>query len=433
MITASLPLADQVPALRSGRRSLLAEVETVCDRLEALDPQVQAFLPEADRRARLRRDAQALLERYPDPAARPPLFGAFLAVKDIFRVEGFATGCGTALPSSLFDGPEAACVTNLRQAGALIVGKTVTTEFAYLEPGPTRNPHNLGHTPGGSSSGSAAAAAAGFCALALGTQTVGSVIRPAAYCGVVGYKPSYGRISPEGVIPFSRSADHIGCFTADAAGMALAAAVLCRAWEPAAVTRRPVLGVPEGPYLMQATAEGLGRFDAQVAYLTAAGYTVKRVPALTKPQAVAARHRQMIAAELAEVHREWFTAYEGLYRPLTAALIREGQTVRPEDLAAARQGRAHLRAKLHEQMRDAGIDLWVCPAAPGPAPEGISSTGDSAMNLPWTHAGLPVVTLPAGRAANGLPLGLQVAAPFMADERLLAWAGPLAAVLGELG
>ena len=177
-------------------------------------------------------------------------------MKDIFHVKGFLTRAGSGLPVDLLTGPEAESVTQLKQAGALILGKTVTTEFAYFAPGPTRNPRNPAHTPGGSSSGSAAAVGAGLCPLALGTQTIGSILRPASFCGVVGFKPSFGRISSAGVIPFAVSLDHIGFFTQDVAGATLAAAVLCKNWgDEEARTRgdgeakellnyRPVLGVP---------------------------------------------------------------------------------------------------------------------------------------------------------------------------------------------
>ncbi len=141
---------------------------------------------------------------------RPPLFGIPIGIKDIFHVNGFSTHAGSRLPPKQLMGEEAKCVSDLKKAGALILGKTVTTEFAYFEPGPTMNPHNPNHTPGGSSSGSAAAVAAGLCPLALGSQTIGSIIRPASFCGVVGYKPSYDRISRDGVIPVSPSLDHIG-------------------------------------------------------------------------------------------------------------------------------------------------------------------------------------------------------------------------------
>ena len=433
MLIYPAPLAETAAALRSGELELTAYIDEICDRIDAAEPQVQALLPEPDRRARLRSEAAALQARFPDPGRRPPLFGVLVGVKDIFRVDGFPTRAGSKFPPEVLAGPETACVTTLRQAGALILGKTVTTEFAYFEPGPTRNPHNLDHTPGGSSSGSAAAVAAGLCPLATGTQTIGSVIRPAAFCGIVGFKPSYGRIPLDGLILFSESADHIGLFTQDVAGMELAASVACLNWQPAPrggqSDRRPVLGMPEGPYLAQASPEALSAFEEQLAQIERAGYIVRTVGMFEDIELINRRHRRMIAAEMAQVHAEWFRQYESLYRPRTAEIIRDGQTVNAEELAAARAGRGVLRDKLHARMGQAGIDLWVSPAAPGPAPEGIHATGDPAMNLPWTYAGLPSVTVPAGRAENGLPLGLQCVAPFMADEQLLAWAAPLADVL----
>lgn len=436
MLPYQAPLAETAAELRSGRRDLIAYIDEICDRIDAVEPQVQALLSEPDRRARLKAEAAALQARFPDPADRPPLYGIPVGVKDIFHVEGFPTRAGSNLPSHLFAGPEAACVTAVREAGALILGKTVTTEFAFFAPGPTRNPHNLEHTPGGSSSGSAAAVAAGFCPLAFGTQTIGSVIRPAAFCDVVGYKPSFGRIPTAGVIPFSESADHVGLFTQDVDGMKLAASLLCSGWQAKATDQasgtRPVLGVPEGPYLAQASPEGQAAFQAQLATLEEAGYTIPRVPALEDIEAINRRHRQMIAAEFALVHAEWFAQYEELYRSSTADLIREGQQVTIGELAEARLGRGKLRDELERLVEQHGIDVWVSPPAPGPAPKGIESTGDPIMNFPWTHAGLPTVSLPAGRAENGLPLGLQCSTRFMADERLLTWAGPLAEVLAGL-
>jgi Asp-tRNA(Asn)/Glu-tRNA(Gln) amidotransferase A subunit family amidase len=341
-------------------------------------------------------------------------------------VEGFVTRAGSGLPPVLFAGAEASCVTALRRAGALILGKTVTTEFAYFEPGPTRNPHRLTHTPGGSSSGSAAAVAAGYCPLALGTQTSGSVIRPAAFCGVAGFKPTYGRIPIDGVIPFAASLDTVGFFTRDARGLGLAASVLCDGWRSAPAETEagalPTLGVPEGPYLAQASPEALAAFEQQVARLQAAGCRVQRVAALDDIATITRRHNRLAAGEMAQVHAAWFVEHESHYRPRTAALIREGQTVSAEELAAARAGQAALRRELEALMAAHGIRAWLCPAAMGPAPEGLGSTGDPAMNLVWTHAGLPALTLPAGVAPNGLPLGLQCVAAAGEDEWLVAFA-----------
>src|SRR5260370_27902379 len=185
------PLATTAAALRSGQIDLLTYIDEVCDRITSTDPLVHALLPETDRRARLRGEAAALQARFPDPANRPPLYGIPVGVKDTFCVAGFPTQAGSQLPPELFIAPEATCVTMLRAAGVLILGKTVTTEFAYFEPGPTRNPHHLNHTPGASISGSVAAVAAGFSPLAFGTQVIGSTILPATYCGLFVFKPPY--------------------------------------------------------------------------------------------------------------------------------------------------------------------------------------------------------------------------------------------------
>jgi Asp-tRNA(Asn)/Glu-tRNA(Gln) amidotransferase A subunit family amidase len=396
------------------------------DRLEALfaaqEPEVRAFLPEAGRFARLRREEAALHIRWPDPARRPPLFGVPVGVKDIFHVDGFETRAGSRLPAEELKGPEAACVTILREAGALILGKTVSTEFAFFAPGPTRNPWNPEHTPGGSSSGSAAAVGAGLCPLALGTQTIGSLLRPAAFCGAVGFKPSYERISREGVIPLAPSLDHVGFFTPDVAGAGRASAVLCRDWRAAKPARKPRLGVPEGPYLERASGEGLVHFRQVCHRLIDAGFEVEHVPSLPDFGEIAERHFRVTAAEAARVHRDWFARFGDLYAPKTIELIRRGQTVTDDELERDLDGREELRDVLTSLMNDHRLDLWISPPALGAAPRGLDSTGDPVMNIPWSQAGMPAVCLPAGRNAASLPLGLQVAARWWADEVLLTWA-----------
>jgi len=412
--------------LVSGTLDLKEYINATCDRIDRVDSAVEAFLPEANRLERLLQEADSLREIYPEPESRPSLYGVLIGVKDIYRVDGFPTRAGSNLNPDVLAGPEAECVMLLRQAGALVLGKTVTTEFAYFEPGPTRNPHNLDHTPGGSSSGSAAAVAAGLSPLTLGTQTIGSVNRPAAFCGVVGFKPSYNRIPSDGMLYFSRSADHVGCFTQDVEGMILAASSLCYQWQDINVNYKPVLGVPRGKYLEQASQEGLKSFSEQLEKLRKAGYTINEVNALDDIETIAAWHRKLISAEIAFEHKDLYTRFADLYRPRTVEIIKEGKAVSDKDLEEAREQQKELREKLETTMRESGIDLWVTPAAPGSAPEGISATGDPAMNMPWTNAGLPSVSVPSGRADNGLPLGLQLIAPFMGDELLLSWANGIA-------
>ena len=413
---------------------LFARIDHLEQLFSAREPEVLAFVPEAGRFDRLRREAEALEKQFPDPDQRPPLFGIFLGVKDIFHVDGFPTRAGSLLPPDLLAGPEGDAVSRLKQVGALIVGKTITTEFAYFAPGPTRNPHHPAHTPGGSSSGSAAAVAAGLCDIALGTQTIGSINRPAAFCGVIGYKPSYDRISREGVIPLSPSVDHVGVFGASIEWVERAARVVVGDWRLAlsGVDRldvgnlqQAVLGIPEGPYLDHTEPEGIEHFRSVVELLSSAGFMVKSIPSMPDFKDITHRHNTIVAYDVACVHEKWYAEFRDLYHPKTIELITRGQTISNTQYQIALEGCAQLRQHLTELMTLHQIDLWLSPSAPGPAPRGLDSTGNPVMNLPWTHAGLPTLTLPAGKNKDGLPLGLQLTAGWYADEKLFSWAKAL--------
>ncbi|MFC7229752.1 amidase [Salinirubellus salinus] len=426
------PLAPVAAELRATDRDVVRYVDDCCDRIDEAQPELHALVPEPSRRERLREAAAALRDETPADA-RPRLYGVPVGVKDIIHVDRLPTRAGSALPPELFAGPEATCVTRLREAGALVAGKTVTTEFAGGGPGLTRNPHALDHTPGGSSSGSAAGVAAGLFPLAIGTQTGGSVVRPAAYCGVVGMKPSLGRIPRDGILERSSSLDHVGMFTQDVAGMRLAAAVLCDDWaageEP--VGEFPVVAVPGGTFLQRAGPAARTAFAAQRRRLAAAGCEVRRVavPALEEVTGLARDHRRLHYGELALVHEPWFDDYRSFYRTPNAEAIAAGRDVTVGQLAASRARITQLRETFDDLLATHDADLWVTPAAPGPAPATIRTTGDPVMNRPWTYAGVPVVTVPAGQTPEGLPLGLQLAGPYMRDERLLKWAEVVADAL----
>ncbi len=431
---APLSLTEQVSATRSGELPLQDLIAQTLERLELVNPSVRAILPDPRLRERLSSEAADIIDRWPTPSLRPPLFGAMVAVKDIFNVSRMPTRAGSAVPPESFSGREADVVARLREAGALVLGKAVTTEFAYFAPGATANPHNRAHTPGGSSSGSAAAVAAGIAPLALGSQTVGSVIRPASFCGVVGFKPSYDRIPTGGTLYYSPSVDTIGYFVNSVADAALVATVLLTGWRAGedAEAPKPTIGIPNGAFLDQAGTEIREALDAAADKLRDDGFSVAPTATLHDIEEINARHRNLTTREFAETHHERYEKYGAMFRPESAQLYEAGTRIAAEAAEEGRAGRITLRQRLHERMDRAGIDLWLAPSAVGPAPRGLSSTGDPAMNLPWTHAGMPVISLPFGDV-DGLPLGLSLVGRFGHDETLLGQAAMVESALGSQG
>ena len=425
-----ISLVHAVSELRGGRVDPHVHVDASCDRVEQVDPVIHALVGEAGRRERLHADADGLLRAFPEPDARPPLFGALVGVKDVMRVDGLPTGGGSDLPAEELDGAESAVVAALRAAGALVLGKTRTAEFAYAAPGPTRNPHDLARTPGGSSHGSAAGVAAGLCPLALGTQTIASVMRPAAYCGVVGYVPTHGRIPADGLLFVSRTLDRVGLFAADVAGATLAASVLVTRWRMAGGGGPPLLGVAEGPFLDHVEPAARALFERQVQQLAGAGYQVRHVRLFEDAETVTASLRRLVNGELAREHGKLFERYRDRYRPQTAAGIKAGLALEERELLAERRAALERRRQVEEQRWSAGVDLWLSPAACGPAPLGITSSGAPWLSVPWSYVGLPAVALPAG-TVGGLPVALQLVAGWKADEQLLSWSAGIAGAVGR--
>lgn len=408
----------------------VAAVDRACARIDAVDPAVRAFLPEAGRRGRM----LAELAAAPGREAAAELPGVPVAVKDIVRVAGLPTRAGSRLPPELFAGPEAAVVRRLRAAGGIVAGKTVTAEFASSAPGPTRNPHDPAHTPGGSSSGSAAAVAAGAVPLSIGSQTVGSVIRPAAYCGVVGFKPTKDRMPIAGIVANAPTFDTLGTFTIDAAGAALAAAALCDDWSIHPSAGLPTLAVPVGRYLDHADAAALTSFAQTLQCLQRKGFRVLEVECFSRGEdefdRVAARHVTIARYEFTRVHGRWFAAYGDRYRPETAASVRIGQGISRSEYDAARAAAGGFPDRISAAMDAAGIDAWISPAATGPAPRGLGSTGDPIMNLPWTQGLGPVVTVPTGTVGR-LPVAIQLAGRIGSDEELLVSAMQIEAAVAH--
>ncbi|MDS0261144.1 amidase [Haloarcula sp. S1CR25-12] len=393
----------------------------MCDRIETLDDEIHAFVAESVAETRISAQLARLENERRDRQFRPPLYGVPVALKDVFRADGFPTKAGSSLPTELLDGPESAVVRALRDLGAVVVGKTVTTEFTHLPTGETRNPHAVDHTPGGSSSGSAAAVAAGMCPLALGSETTGSVIRPAAFCGVVGFRPTTGRLPTEGLISLAPTADTVGLFTQDLEGVRRVASLLCTNW----TTRRrpgslPTIGVPTGPYLDQASQAAIRRFRAQVSSLESAGFEVERMRFFDDIQEINTLHDALLAAEAAGVHAEWYTRYPARYSAEMAELVARGDDVSVETLGRAKRSMKRTRASVESAFASADLDVIVAPPAPSVAPEGLDDDGDPVMNLPWTHAGVPTVTLPVGSTDAGLPYGIACIGRFGRDEGLLS-------------
>jgi Asp-tRNA(Asn)/Glu-tRNA(Gln) amidotransferase A subunit family amidase len=308
-------------------------------------------------------------------------------------------------------------VQRLKRAGALLMGKTVTTELATCAPGPTRNPHNTAHTPGGSSSGSAAAVAAGMVPLAVGTQTNGSVLRPASFCGVVGYKPSAGRIPRDGVLVQSPSVDCVGVFARSVPEVALLVAVLADEAVPALPTLTPALAWHDG------AAWGRVAPDAQAAYR--AWRQGQGLPTLALPagcESAVEQHRRVMEAEIAQ-------AYAALDRTRRSASlqgqIERGLRTSAADLPQGRAAALALRAAFSLWFDAQGLDALALPAALGTAPAGLASTGDPVMCTLASFAGLPAISLPLLQGANGLPLGVQLIGRFGDDTRLLQAAASL--------
>jgi Asp-tRNA(Asn)/Glu-tRNA(Gln) amidotransferase A subunit family amidase len=433
-----LSAADAAQQIREGKLSSEELVQACLERIRAVEPTVQAwtFLDEdhalAQARAadELRRSGQAV----------GPLCGVPVGIKDIIDTSDMPTENGTVLHAGRTPRDDAVVVARLRAAGAVILGKTVTTECAYFHPGKTRNPHNLEHTPGGSSSGSAAAVAAGMVPLALGSQTNGSVIRPAAFCGVFGFKPTHGLIPRTGVLALSRTLDHIGMFARTLDDIALLAEQLIgydwrdpdtqpRARVPfqeissEAPPIEPKLAFVKTPHWERADAEAKEAFGELVESL---GDRVEELELFPSAAEAWDWHKTIMEAEMAaSFEREWRTGREKLSKQLFS-LMERGRETRAVDYQRALRSIAPLIAGFDEMFMER-YDAILTPAALGAAPKGLASTGDPAFCSLWTLCGMPAISLPLMRASNGLPLGVQLVGRRNFDARLLRTAHWLAA------
>src|SRR5690606_27781318 len=332
-----------------------------------------------------------------------PLSGVTFGVKDVMDVKGMPTRYGAKLPHALPAERDAACVALLRRAGAVPLGKTVTAEFAYAAPGPTRNPLNLEHTPGGSSSGSAAAVAAGMVDFALGTQTGGSMMRPAAFTGILGFKPRFGAVHRSGLFLLCDSLDTIGYFSRDLSVLRRVATVL-QGLPDVKVPACPRIGVLDGKDLGPITPAALAALEQGCLHLEQQGAQLERLPADPQLKELLILQGQIMAYEMARSLLPVWQASPNALRPITVQAIKQGLELPPADYHAWQARRRQLQTEW--QDRYAHFDALLAPAAPGPAPYGLDSTGSSILNRPWSLLGWPTLSLPAPGQNSPLPLGL---------------------------
>lgn len=406
----ALDLRDR---LASGALSATALAKACIARIEEREAEVQAWVW-FDEEAVLQ-EAARLDKAFAERGPVGPLHGLPVGVKDVIDTAGVPTRNGCPVDDRRVPDVDAMVVEQLKAAGAIMFGKTVTTELAFLYPNKTRNPHNLEYTPGGSSSGSAAAVADGMIPLAIGTQTGGSVIRPASFCGVTGFKPSLNAISRRGVLMQSHSLDTVGVFASDPASAALLAdALMLKSEEPVLRQDPPKLAYVELPEWNRADPK-LHEAFASLQRELGAHVEVASLPRIFGDLAA---HRAVInTAEMGHYYERYLKNGAEKLGPPTRAAIEEGRTMVASPYVAALETQNALSEALAPLF--AKYDALLCPAALGPAPAGLGSTGDSIFNGLWTMAGTPAITLPLLTASNGLPMGVQLVGPTGGDSALL--------------
>jgi aspartyl-tRNA(Asn)/glutamyl-tRNA(Gln) amidotransferase subunit A len=423
---AGLGAREAAARIRSGTLSAVALVEACLATIAAREGAVFAW---AHLDADGARAAARAIDGAPRGEARGALCGVPVGIKDIIHAAGLPTTAGSRPFAHSRPTTDATAVARLRAAGAIVLGKTHTTEFAYRDAGPTRNPWNGAHTPGGSSSGSAAAVAARMVPVALGTQTVGSVLRPAAYCGVVGFKATHGAVPAEGVIPLAWSLDHVGVFARAIDDVALVLGVLTgRGLDPVPVSAPRLALAPE--LLERATPEVAAHVRAMADRLAADGATVVEVKLPPEFASLHAAAQRVLEVEAAAYHRATFARHESDYGKGIAEMIRVGLGHSGVDYVAANRARLAFREAVMPLL--AAYDGLLSPTAPSTAPVGLAFTGDALLCAPWSASGVPSISLPTGLGAAGLPLALQVTQAAGAEARLLGVAAWCARVLGPM-
>jgi Asp-tRNA(Asn)/Glu-tRNA(Gln) amidotransferase A subunit family amidase len=438
---ASLPtIGVAVQQMRAGKLSPVELLQRCLANLEQWEPQVAAW-EFIDREGALK-EAQRIEKKWKQGASLEPLAGIPIGIKDIIDVAGWPTKAGSPLRAKHVAESDAVIVRKLRRAGAILLGKTVTTEFASFDPPKTTNPWNAACTPGGSSSGSAAAVATGMCLAAIGTQTGGSVIRPASYCGVHGLKPTYGASSLQGVVPLSPRLDHVGMMARSpldlwsvlaAIGNPFRIARFSRDFlRPAVETKRSSEKGTQPHYpLMRLAADHLPVVDPGVGHIVTEAMnrlqkgnsTADTVRLPCDLAEIAMHHYRIMAVEAAHVHRDAFEREPHLFGPRISELIQTGLGTQAVD---------YVESVRHQQGTKRIVDAWLerqkvilmMPATTSVAPTR-ETTGNPAWNSPWSYLGLPALTIPCG-LLNGLPVGLQLVGPRDGDYYVIQAAQQIA-------
>jgi aspartyl-tRNA(Asn)/glutamyl-tRNA(Gln) amidotransferase subunit A len=426
----ALTLIEAASSIRSGTLSPLEYVQALFARVDAIEPRVQAWT--TINRETVLSEARQMEVEAQKKQFRGPLHGVPVGVKDIFYTKGMKTTMGSSAFADFVPAYDASVVKRLKHAGAIIMGKCVTTVLVFLDPGPTRNPWNTNHTPGGSSSGSAAAVAARMCPVSIGSQTVGSVGRPGAYNGVVSIMPTQSRISIAGAFPLAWSLDHVGAFSRSVADMEVLIESLSESPMPSHPQRTGNLkfriGVVSGFFIDKADADTKRKVEEVTGRLSGSGFEVAEVSLPPIFDLHSAILRTIVRSEAASTHEHLLRMKPEAYGPKLRDLVQMGQLIDATQYLRAQRIRRHYQrdmARLFERF-----DVLLTPGAPGPAPEGIAATGDPVMQAPWTLADFPTMTLPCGLASNGLPLGIQLTAAPLHEGLLLEAAKKIEVVLG---
>lgn len=424
----SIPEAAQ--QIRHGQITPLDLVERCLEQIHVYERQVRAWVMVDEEGAY--RAARQLGELAARGEPMGPLHGIPIGIKDIIDVEGWPTRCGSPLREDHRAVADAPVVAGLRKAGAIILGKTVTVEFACFDPPPTRNPWDLElkHTPGGSSSGSAVAVAMGMCLGAMGTQTGGSLVRPSSYCGIATCKPTFGRVATEGIVPVSYHLDHPGPMARRVEDLEILLASLPRpsgfgwpgpplhppAEDRMSGTRAPRLGLVEEWFLEGADDTIRQATTTAVDKLREAGARIETVGLPKGFSEILPLHRRIMAVEAAAYHREPFAHHREAYGPLISGLLEEGLSVRAEAYATALEHQRAWRARIGEMFD--GLDALIMPATDTTAPATLATTDNNRNQAPWSYLGVPVVSIPCGLASDGMPAAIQLVQRHYAESTL---------------